>query len=60
MEISGVNAANAPLQALQNAEPARAKLQMALLKKALENEQEQSNDLLKLLEGKGRIVDIRV
>ncbi|MBX3118513.1 MAG: hypothetical protein KF784_05570 [Fimbriimonadaceae bacterium] len=60
MEVSGANAANAALQALQSAEPAKAKLQMALLKKALESEKDQSTELLKLLEGKGRIVDIRV
>lgn len=60
MEVSGAGAANGALQALQNAEPTKAKLQMSMLKKALETEKDQSAELLKLIEGKGRMVDIRV
>lgn len=60
MEVSGANLANAALQTLQSAEPTKAKLQMAMLKKTLESEKDQASELLKLLEGKGRTIDIRV
>ncbi len=60
MEVSGANLSNAALQSLQNAEPTKAKLQMSMLKKTLESEKDQASQLLKLLEGKGRTIDIRV
>ena len=38
---------------------ARMKLQMALLKKALESQQEQAAELMRMTEGKGQTLDIR-
>lgn len=38
----------------------RAMLQAALLRKTLEAQQEQSDELVRMAEGKGQVVDIRV
>lgn len=40
-------------------EAMRAKLQVALLKKSLESQQEQAAELMRMTEGKGRVIDIR-
>lgn len=55
MNIQSVNAqpASAP-------ESKRAELQMLLLKKALQAQQEQAAELTKQIEGKGQTVDFRV
>lgn len=42
-----------------NPSAVRAKLQIALLKKALESQQEQSAQLMRVMEGKGQTLDIR-
>lgn len=54
---SAVPGASAPPAA--NPAAARAKLQMMLLKKALESQQEQSAELMRMTEGKGQVLDIR-
>lgn len=38
----------------------RAELHMLLLKKSLQSQQEQADQLLKQLEGKGQTIDLRV
>ncbi len=43
-----------------NVENRRANLQMALLKKTLQSEQQQADDLMKLMSGKGQNIDLRV
>lgn len=48
------------LQALQSGEGIKEQLQVKLLRKTLDNQQEQTAELMRMLEGKGRIIDIRV
>jgi hypothetical protein len=60
MNIGASGSTEAPLQALSSAEPKRAQLQVMLLKKALESQEQQAAELLKLMEGKGQVLDIRV
>ncbi|MEQ1934110.1 MAG: hypothetical protein ABL962_09555 [Fimbriimonadaceae bacterium] len=56
---SATNAALQGLQSVENVQSPRASLQMALLKKTLVAQQEQSAELLKIMEGKGSTVDFR-
>ncbi len=61
MNVSSTQAA--ALQAVQNAQPAsaaQAKLQMLLLKKILEVQQQEADAVQKMVDGKGSIVDLRV
>jgi hypothetical protein len=58
MNIS--SATSAALQGVQNTDDKRAALQLALLKKALDSQQAEATSLLKLMDGKGQNVDIRV
>lgn len=60
MNISGAQASNAAIQGATSVDNKRAQLQMSLLKKVLDSQQEQSAELMKLMEGKGQVVDIRV
>ncbi len=61
MNING--ATQTALQAVQSADPVegkRAQLQVALLKKALQSQEDQASELLKMLSGKGQQIDLRV
>ncbi len=60
MNISSVQNTQAALQAVQSGDDKRAQLQMALLKKALDSQQEQASELMKMMEGKGQVLDLRV
>lgn len=60
VNIGSVSSSEVAIQALLAPEDKRIQLQMALLKKNLDAQQEQSAELLKLLEGKGQVLDIRV
>lgn len=60
MNVSGAQVTQAALQNLESLEPARMRLQAMLLKKTLDAQQEQSNELMKLMDGKGQIIDMRV
>lgn len=60
MNIGTSTGVNAALNSLSGVEDKRAALQVALLKKALESQQQQAAELLKLTEGKGQQLDIRV
>ena len=60
MDLHAAQATQAALNGVQSADAKRAGLQMLLLKKALEVQQEQAAELQKLAEGKGNVVDIRV
>ena len=55
--LSGVGAPAKPEAASPAA--ARARLQIALLKKALESQQDQAAELMRMTEGKGQTLDIR-
>jgi hypothetical protein len=59
MNIS-TNAADTALQGLSNVDGKRAQLQAVLLKKALDSQEQQAAELLKMMEGKGQVVDLRV
>lgn len=62
MDVSGASLSASPAvasSASTNPASARAKLQMALLKKALESQQDQAAELMRLTEGKGQNLDIR-
>jgi hypothetical protein len=58
MNVSGANAQ--PIAPVQQTESKRVALQAALLKKALEAQQRETDELQRQLEGKGQILDIRV
>ena len=60
MNISSATASATALQGVQNAGDKRATLQLALLKKALDSQQQDAADILKLMDGKGQNLDIRV
>lgn len=60
MNISSTSGVDAALTAVQSVEDKRAGLQIALLRKSLDSQQQQAADLMKLLEGKGQQVDLRV
>ncbi|MCB8932479.1 MAG: hypothetical protein M9921_04775 [Fimbriimonadaceae bacterium] len=59
MEVSNVSAADAVAPAASS-EAKIARLQMALLRKTLDAQQEQSAELMRMMEGKGQVVDLRV
>lgn len=45
---------------LEGVDMRRAELQVALLKKALQSQQDQASELLKMMSGKGQTIDLRV
>lgn len=59
MNVSNVQAAQRAVDSATNVESKRASLQIQLLKKSLETQRQQAAELLKLLEGKGQVLDIR-
>lgn len=59
MNIGNSTGVNAALGALTGVEDKRAALQISVLKKSLDSQQQMAADLLKLLEGKGQQLDIR-
>ena len=60
MNISSATATSAALQGVQNSDDKRAVLQLTLLKKALDSQQQDAAEMLKLIGGKGQNIDIRV
>ncbi len=60
MEIKSSYAAQALLQAIQSQNEGNPALQVATLKKVLDEEKSSAAELLKMLQGKGQVVDIRV
>jgi hypothetical protein len=61
MNVSG--ASQTALQALNETDATsnvRANLQIALLKKSLQSQQDQAEEMMKMLSGKGQTLDIRV
>jgi len=52
------NAAQGPLQA--SAVDKRAELQLLMLRKSLDSQQQQADELTRELEGKGQVIDLRV
>lgn len=55
--------AQSAIQTVSEAEPGsdvRARLQIALLKKALQSQEDQAAELLKVMSGKGQTLDLRV
>ncbi len=59
MEMSTSNATQAAAAQVAKA-PATGGLQIGMLKRALDAQKQQSDQLLKMLEGKGNTIDIRV
>lgn len=60
MNVGGIGAADQAIQAIASGDDRRLQLQVALLRKSLEAQQDQALELLKLAEGKGQVLDIRV
>ena len=60
MNVGSSTGVDAALSALTSVEDKRAGLQVALLRKSLDSQQQIASDLMKLLEGKGQQLDIRV
>lgn len=60
MQIGGVGASQAVGEASSLQESSKAKLQMLLLKKTLDMQTEQADAVLRMAEGKGQNLDIRV
>lgn len=54
------NSVQTALSAVQSADSKRVALQVNLLRKSLDAQQQQAAELLRQLEGKGQVVDIRV
>jgi hypothetical protein len=59
MDTSMTSGVNAALSALQGVEDKKAGIQVALLRKSLDSQQQMAADLMRLLEGKGQNLDIR-
>lgn len=59
MNIGSSTGVNAALNALTGVEDKKLALQVSLLRKSLDSQQEMAADLLKLLDGKGQQIDIR-
>lgn len=60
MDVSNSTGVNAALNALTGVEDKRAALQVSMLRKSLDSQQQQAAELMKILEGKGQQLDIRV
>ncbi|MBI1756067.1 MAG: hypothetical protein HY248_05335 [Fimbriimonas ginsengisoli] len=60
MEISGAKATEAAMQPIATSDLARARLQAMLLQKSLRAQQQQGEELSRLAEGKGQVIDLRV
>jgi hypothetical protein len=63
MDISQSTAVEATLKAMDvtgSREVLQNRLQVALLKKSLEVQQEQAAEITRMVEGKGRVIDLRV
>ncbi|MCX7801183.1 MAG: hypothetical protein N2109_12685 [Fimbriimonadales bacterium] len=60
MSVSDVQSAQRAVDSATSVEAKRAQLQVQLLKRTLETQRQQAAELLKLLEGKGQVLDIRV
>ena len=60
MRIDGASQAAAQaLQSTQNVSQAKLNYQTKVLKKALDSQKDQASELLKLLEPKGQVIDIK-
>jgi hypothetical protein len=59
MRIEGANQAVQAAAAQKAADPTKLNYQARVLKRALESQKDQASELLKLLDPKGRIVDVR-
>lgn len=63
MDISQSTAVEATIKAMDvtgSREVLQNRLQVALLKKSLEVQQEQAAEITRMVEGKGRVIDLRV
>jgi len=60
VDASGIHEATMSVEVPDTAQAVRQKLEIALIKKRLEAEQEAARELLRAAAGKGRIIDIRV
>jgi hypothetical protein len=60
MRVSDAQQVEAMVKAATAPEDLRQKLQISLLKKSLDVQEQQAAELLRLMEGKGRVVDLRV
>ncbi len=60
MEISSSTTAAAASRIEPTADPKRAQLQSMLLRKMLDSQKSQVEELTKSLEGKGQVLDVRV
>lgn len=60
MNVPDAAKTQALLKALQTPENTREALRIALVEKALESQREEAAELLRQLQGKGQIIDIRV
>jgi hypothetical protein len=60
MNVNSVPSPDAAIAAVVSGEDKRLALQTALLRKSLESQRQQSAEIQRLVEGKGRLLDIRV
>ena len=60
MNIGSSTGVDATLNALSGVEDKRTALQVSILRKSLDSQQQIASELMKLLEGKGQQLDIRV
>jgi hypothetical protein len=59
MNIGSSTGVNAALNALTGVEDKRAQLQVSMLRKSLDSQQQIASELLKLIDGKGQQLDIK-
>ena len=60
MEISSTATAAAASRIEPSADPKRAQLQAMLLRKMLDTQKTQAEEMSRLIEGKGQVLDVRV
>ncbi len=61
MKVGDANSATAAaISALTGGESVKQNVQIAMLKKVLQAQQDESTELMKMTQGKGQVIDIRV
>ena len=60
MNLGSIQSADASIQTLTSVDDKRLKLQAALFRKTVDSQEQQSAELVRMMEGKGRHLDIRV
>ena len=60
MDVTNVGGAQTVLRSIEGGDDKRAQLQMTLLKRTLDMQKDQAAELVRMMEGKGQVIDMRV